>query len=714
MNKKNTIKKTAALLLGLSFALAGTAGCGFITTDNDADMAQVVAEVNIASYLENDKDVSFRDKAEELKTIVGYSGGGLNTTVLKRDLVSYFLNVGYTYVNNYGYSMKDTFEMLMDSLVSRKIIVQYAVAYYLSENADLTAEKCVAYIESEKTNAATDKEKALLDAHPEVSVLKYFLTEGGVESDVYEEAVYTLQKSINDSLDSVEKEIIAAEEETHDHGESKTTPKNVNTEKTDYIPVDSEGKIDYDIYTGRNTADSCGAYERVNGSKTSTRQRAYNQLLASLYSNNLVGKEEDTSDFKKLDYYYVELAAQLEQALITKYTEALDEEAYAALTAEYVSGKYDEIKASQEKEYTKDPTAFEKALDGLSDTSFVLYNPTKDVNGTNYGFVYNILLPFTKAQEQQYAEEKARAKSDSALYQYRAEILNNVVAKDQRASWFCEHEDENYAYQVGEKWYFFENQTGANANLDKYESLGQYAGNYAYNGTVTVGEDGKYECKPNVIANVNAFLTEMETYVATEAGVSVSGGKFGKYVTDGNYTLNAKGEFADYEEFIYYEGKAEVGTVTMDDYFLPDTAAYKAVAAVNELTFAYGTDPGMENTYMGYVVSPYKTSFVPEFECAAQYAIGKGAGTYVVCPSDYGWHIIYVSYVFGEGDVYAKGYVDAERETEGTFSYYFYEALKSKVSSSTTIEQNAILTEYNNDTCVNMYTKRYQDLLEIA
>jgi hypothetical protein len=120
---------------------------------------------------------------------------------------------------------------------------------------------------------------------------------------------------------------------------------------------------------------------------------------------------------------------------------------------------------------------------------------------------------------------------------------------------------------------------------------------------------------------------------------------------------------------------------------------------------------------MGYVVSPYKTSFVGEFEAAAQYAIRElGQGGYVVCPSEYGWHIIYVSYAFNGGNVYADADISkTAMETEGSFFNLYYEALKtSTAQSAQTNVQNKILVEYNNDSCVKLYTDRYEDLLSIG
>ena len=174
----------------------------------------------------------------------------------------------------------------------------------------------------------------------------------------------------------------------------------------------------------------------------------------------------------------------------------------------------------------------------------------------------------------------------------------------------------------------------------------------------------------------------------------------------------AKNE-VDYSKFVYYTGKAELGEVKPSDYFNEDSNVYKAVSAVNELMFAYSTDPGCLNTYYGYAVSPYSTNFVKEFEYAAQAAVKGGVGTYVVCATDYGWHIIFASYVFNGGEVYG-GYNHAEAEVEGTFSNLFYESLKSTVADTSSTEiQNNVLNRYNNDDSVTLYKSRYQDLLNL-
>jgi hypothetical protein len=109
---------------------------------------------------------------------------------------------------------------------------------------------------------------------------------------------------------------------------------------------------------------------------------------------------------------------------------------------------------------------------------------------------------------------------------------------------------------------------------------------------------------------------------------------------------------------------------------------------------------------------------VKEFEYAAQKVVENGVGSYAVCATDYGWHILYASYVFDGGEVYG-GYNHAEavgdNMVEGSFSNLFYETLKSTAASNYSNEvQNNVLNDYDNETCVTRYTDRYKDLLQMG
>ncbi len=720
MNKKNNVKKTAALLLGIALTVGAT-GCDFIVTDNAADLAQVVATVDISTGLKKDKD--YKEVANDVQKVIKE----LSTDIQKRDLVAYFLSTGYQYVESYGYTYEATFNMLMDGLVSREIMIQYAIAYYLKNNSSLKADECCGtYIDAQlaAVEAETNgkEKKALLEKHKEVLVLKYFLTDGGTDAEDYDRAVYTLKKSLNDSLDSLETQYyIKADDEEHNHEEARTLPTGVETEREDYYAKPAEN---YNVYTGRNTLDSCGSYEKVDGSTTSSRQKAYNAFLANLQGYNMIGDEENTSNVELLDYYYVELASILGQSLITKYFETLEDEVANKLNengGEYVQRKYDELLAEQQEKYAESYSAFDTAMDSVSDTSFLLYGLEK------FGYVYNILLPFSTEQNIEYTEAKNNSTySQDALFNVRKKILNGVEGKDLRGSWISEHDHANYSYAEGEgaekKYYFFEGQTAKSSN-DKYEALKQYAGSYAYNGTVDEENDWKATPAP---VGINKFIKIFNDHINAVVGKDVAV----KFATENDVTEKVNGAYdldseateytdkvtdkVDYSKFVYYSEELTLDTTDWAaNYFNKESDIYKAVSAVNELMFAYSTDTGCLNTYLGYAVSPYGTDFVKEFEYAAQKAVEGGVGTYVVCATDYGWHIVFASYVFDNAEVYG-GYKAAEAEIEGTFSNLFYESLKtSAIENYSTEKQNKVLNGYDNEGNVTRFKDAYKDLIEL-
>ena len=171
-------------------------------------------------------------------------------------------------------------------------------------------------------------------------------------------------------------------------------------------------------------------------------------------------------------------------------------------------------------------------------------------------------------------------------------------------------------------------------------------------------------------------------------------------------------DVVDYSKFVYYKGQVDLTQTSADSYFDSTTDAYKALSAVNELMFAFSTDTGCLNKYMGYVVAADKTSFVSEFEYAAQYVVRKGVGAYAVAPSDYGWHIIYCAYKYDGANVYS-GFNANDIEKEGTFSNLFYESLKAKTTTTKATDiQTQVLQDYKDST--TLYKNTYKDLLSIG
>ena len=702
--KKTT--KVAAVALAAALSSTLLAGCD-ITTDVSKDYAQVIAEVNITDSA-NFESSSYAEYGDVIGT----------TEITKRDMVAYFISTGYSMMQSYGWTYYDTFNMISETLVNRQIYIQYAMLYLLDDESesDITVAGYEAAVEGQ---TGIDRRLA---------ALAYFLDE---EEEA--QALYSTRQLVNNTLDSQE-ETYLDHDHSHDDSAStaRTTPTGIDTETEDYY---NEA---YRIYTGSNALADCPGYEAPEGSTPTTRRKAYSSFLASLRANSLIESGEDLSNVESLTYFKTELASAYETAIINKLTDKFEDTIRATVNEQYAQEIYDTTYSRQETTFANDTDSFETALEGVSDTSFVLTAPE-----ANYGYVINILIPFSTSQSLELENAPADlgdTKGNNFLQ--RAALLKNVRGTDQRGTWF----DEDYAFDGAEtenaytggnaarSYLFFEDSLGGN---EQYERVPNYLGYYTYNGTVRRNDDESYTVRPNRIT-IDEFIAEMEGYL-TQAANEVSVEDDGYTVSEGVYvngiaaddTINAVADnttyynrsvsdyytesgAVDYSKFVYYAGQVNfTNGFDANQFFLAGSAENVAYSVMNELSFAYNTDTAGLNDYFGYVISTGATDYVPEFEYAAQYVCRQGAGSYVVVPSDYGWHVIYCTFSFvadEEGNVIAPYTFNwGDRATEGTFSYLFYEALCADlVSEYASIRQSNAIEDFKD--CAVVYEDRYADL----
>ena len=701
--KKTT--KVAAVALAAALSSTLLAGCD-ITTDVSKDYAQVIAEVNITDSA-NFESSSYAEYGDVIGT----------TEITKRDMVAYFISTGYSMMESYGWTYYDTFNMISETLVNRQIYIQYAMLYLLDDESesDITVAGYEAAVEGQ---TGIDRRLA---------ALAYFLDE---EEEA--QALYSTRQLINSTLDSQEETYLDHDHSHDDSTTARTTPTGIDTETEDYY---NEA---YRIYTGSNALADCPGYEAPEGSTPTTRRKAYSSFLASLRANSLIESGEDLSDVESLTYFKTELASAYETAIINKLTDKFEDTIRATVNEQYAQEIYDTTYSRQETTFANDTDSFETALEGVSDTSFVLTAPE-----ANYGYVINILIPFSTSQSLELENAPADlgdTKGNNFLQ--RAALLRDVRGTDQRGTWF----DEDYAFDGAEvenaytggnaarSYLFFEDSLGGN---EQYERVPNYLGYYTYNGTVRQNDDESYTVRPNRIT-IDEFIAEMEGYLTQAANeVSVEGD--GYTVSEGVYvngiaaddTINAVADnttyynrsvsdyyaesgAVDYSKFVYYAGQVNfTNGFDANQFFLAGSAENVAYSVMNELSFAYNTDTAGLNDYFGYVISTGATDYVPEFEYAAQYVCRQGAGSYVVVPSDYGWHVIYWTFSFvagGEGNVIAPyTFIWGDRTTEGTFSYLFYEALCADlVSEYASIRQSNAIEDFKD--CAVVYEDRYADL----
>lgn len=729
-------KKILGTVLAATVALSATfTGCSLVSSNNKADMEQVIAEINIT-----------KTEAFDESEVKAYKDAVGTSSVIKRDLVAYFLNVGYSYIQS-GLSYESVFTMLVESLVENAVLTQYSVMYLLDKKAE------------EENKTASQIMETYNSYDSDAKKYEYLL---GEDSDEVKVAWYSVLSSLNSAIDSYEEDILDEDDSTAGT-DTRTTPTGVDTEQDTYYPKDGDGELDYNVYTGYTgyRLDDSGAYKNdrsdllKNKSTRSTRVRAYNRFVSSLVSNYLVdAAAEDLHDVLSLEYIQNEYVSQLEYQIINKYYDIYEEEQAAKLTQTdesdlyfYLEDVYNDLFADQTELYD-DADSFTSAMSSMSDTSFILYAPNSTESGTvdegTYGFVYNILLPFSTAQSALLTEYQTifASTEDDGLtytpdyYTARNALLKNIKTTDQRTAWF--NGATEYAFNATEAglteyygssgWLFFENNL---TKTDRYESLEKYIGKYSYNGTVVKAADD-YVLIGNELT-IDDMLEEFKGYVNYVLGsdavsYEVNDGYYKTYDESNLLTADStdKEKEIDYSNFVYATGKVNFGSATElenrhnvlkngnDDG--EASVQYKALAAVNELQYAYTTDTGVLSQYLGYsVATGDSTGYIKEFEYAAQQAIAEGAGAFAVCAGDYGWHLIYVTYTFDNegGAQYEPDW--SNFNVEGTFEYNFYEWLKSNnISDISTTRKTQIITRFSDDNTVVKYQSRYQDLLDLS
>ena len=706
-------KKIAAVAVSLAtvMALGSLAGCNAIkTTDTTKNLAQTVAEVNITDSVYFDEEFG-----NTWKDVVS------TASISKRQVIASYIS-NYSYLSQYGMSQTESFKIICNSLVNRAVFIQYAQLYFLKNgcaNEDGTTtyydkNEYLAAIENAEAKAKEDSKKSqtMVELEKDIAAMGYFLTEEEIDK-----VIFGLRTSFNTAIDNKEKDIIKEEEDNTEYETNvRTTPNGIDAEKDDFCDTD------YRIYTATGKqAEICGTYEALDNSSPTTRMKAYNRYLADLRTNDLLSAGEDTSDIEKLQYYSYELKTAYETALINKINDCYLALATKSIDEAYVDRVYKSKLKEQLDSYSKSATAIESDMDKVSDTNFLLTSPsTTDVN---YGFVINILLPFSSKQsdklskaDQDYGDERGNK------FVTRADLLKNILATDQRGSWFTG--ETNYSFDASKaenaytggnanrNWLFFEN--SIIGDTTRYDAVPNYYGMYTYNGEY---DEESRVYTPNKI-DIDGFVAEMEGYLKFVLGENAltdiedrSGIYFGQksyYKDDQEIDLPD----IDYAKFVYRSGKIDWENLENGEafnanrMFVAGSNENKAFSVINELSFAYNTDTAGLNSYLGYAVTANKTNFVSEFEYAAQEAVKAGAGSYYIVPSDYGWHIIYCTFSFADAE---NGrpyhFVWEERDKEGTFSYLFYESLKANAFDTYSSNRRTKITNAYSD-CGKVYTDR--------
>ncbi len=579
-------KRILALFLVLSMAV-GTlftlSGCALISKDDERDLNQVVATVQLG----NRKD-----------------------SVTKRDLIASFNQYGYTYMYYYNMTAEATLDLLLDQLVNRKIVVQKAETELTPLNAgEIVGNPLEKYLSANQINSI--KKKA--------------------------------NESINSAIEGyLEKD--EEEEEKEETEETRTTPTYEDDGEEEVVSEADIPAVDKDSTKAIKTAYS--QFEKALKKNYYTYDSYYASIVDDLIEDEIVGLWEDS----------------IEGKVTVSYAE--------------MQKRYEDMLAVQSSEYAS-AADYKTALGEVSSSKFVLYN-----EAVGYGYVYNLLIPFSDYQAAILAKYTAKyqaGKMTTAQYKaIRNTLLTGVKAKDLRESWITAGYDYDFTTKLfGE---------------DYCKTAGiPFDGTVSYTYTNDAGEE---------VVLVDTKAPENTkgkyTYVTNEYSMDEFLGKFNGWMK---------------AEPVADPSYANAGQVK-----LAETTLTAAKEMISDLCFAYGSDTGILNSYKGYVSAPEPAdnaseTYVKEFAVAARDVVNKGAGNYVVVGTDYGWHIIYCTEALNT-DSQVLNQDDLTKT--GTFTYNFHKMMKdSLVSKTISDQQTELLNTYKNDTkVVKKYATRYADLVD--
>ena len=417
---------------------------------------------------------------------------------------------------------------------------------------------------------------------------------------------------------------------------------------------------------------------------TAERRLAYTKVIEMLRVNGLLG-DEYKGQMTQTDYYQQTLKSNRENLILEKYQKCITDNARSAYTFEDVkkeyASKYNEQKGLSTSEFIS-------KLSSASASDPILCG----LNGS-YGYVYNLLIGANDIQKAM-IEDLSPSLTATERAKARRDILAGTIVTDQRSTWVLSGYDFDGTKFTGDYTFMGENALEFKGDVQKVQEK-------------TKDQNAKYKVTSLDPITLSEFVDMMEMYVYGKKQTAVAG------VTDPS---------------VY---KKVESNVDVKDY----------TKKINELLFAFSTDPGSLNTYLGYSIQPKPSSgeaetYMQEFADAGRELLKMGKSSYIMVATDYGYHIMFYSVVLSDTYGYnnlvdylnsqygTKNWEDEfnkmladfdEYEDTDNYMYVLFNSLaSSSVSKKLTDNQNSIINKYvydSNNTYVKLFTGAYADLI---
>ena len=681
---KKLLFKLIAVISLVAVTFGTLAGCALFETNQDRDMAQKAVTVDISKGAEK----------------------GVATDILKRDLIAGYMSYGYYYVQNYGYTTAKAYQLVLDNLVNNAVIIQqskkelagkYASEVYKDDVKVLTASD----VEALKDGAdmlsliASDNDIAAYTAKNVgdsgyAAGLADYVRSAYASSDLKRtDASFRFVGDVNevlqavsdaiDNLNSFIESFMDEDDHEHNHDEVTYSPRTTPTmdEEEDTVDVEACEKVIGNDQTGLNA--------EITGDRLKAFKKGYKRLqeLGLVESDSNNDKYFEGTDAPKvlsvlqLDYFKSSVQSALDSKAVDKYEKALRADRVA--TPDELWTEYQELGAKQSSEYAGNVSSLETALGEVSSSKFVVYN-----SGIGYGYVSHLVVEYTEAQKALITDKKAEKDiTKTEIADYIKTLADGVVVKDLRDSWvkagYGDYDAENNEFVFSDKYVY--------NTSDKAWNLAKFKG--TIDGVTTYVEETDDE---------EVIEFRFENVTASELG---------------------------YTDFVgIVEGAFGVKPELDKAVVIPDFAANRTdlLNRFEDIKFAFSTDTGNFNKYLGYVYSPLtsKTQYVPEFVEACGKALKEGEGSVVMFMSEsYGLHILVCTAKEGGYGYYTdfetfKNDVDIK----GTVAYNFKEANASLIESNYVSKEAdrfiKIYTNKNNEGKYDYITyneKAYKDLV---
>ncbi len=691
---RKILTKIVTLFLITVLSVTAFVGCALITTDTDRDMAQVVATVQIEDDITADH-------------------------IHKIEMLSAFMSYGYMYVQQYGYTVEATYEMILQNLVQNKIIIQGArMALADKYNEKVGSDDFLAYfIDNATATENLNASAASMGEDYTVDELKRVVGELEKYLTPYEiaQAKHSIRTSINQLVETYAEDDEEEEGKEDETFEARALPTvKENEAEYEYQLREENGDAELYEYTDYDLDVAIAALKGVSGAEealrackdvwslnkyvfdnykidlTGSNLKAFNVAIQDLKKNGLIAQDEDPKVKENADnamnysYFLVSLKSQYESMIVSKYENSLVTENKAKLSQDKIWAQYQAELKAQKENYENNVTTYESALEAVTEETFVLCNPYE-----GYGYVANLLIGFSDEQAAALSAEQSRPGANAAsINTKRDALLAQLKVKDQRESWvYSSYGDyANGEFSFDKKNFLSEN---------SYDKLGKFIGQvfvYDEEGTVEENQDGVEETNwrfSNVIADSISFDTFVNDYVNALLGTSLTAVNGSK----GSIDLT--------------EDKRDI---------------------LDDLIYAFSTDPGSLGSYLGYAYSPFTsaTTYVAEFAEAAKNVVAGGVGSYELVATDFGYHLIICTSKVAQGEneyaddaegkalflkhAYGDGTVEADEESLA----YKYKELKLDSFVSTEISKVAdklINEKYEEEGVVTYNKKAYKDLI---